>query len=88
MNPIPTASGLPPTVALTDERIGIAPLGRILLPLGRILFGIPMAIFGIQHFMYATFVHTLMPVWIPVRLCGGALVVAGRAAKRGRFVTG
>ena len=57
-------------------------------PLGRVLFGISMVIFGIQHFMYAPFVHTLMPPWIPVRpfwtyFTGIALMSAGVAITTG-----
>jgi len=32
---------------------------------GRWLTGIPMAVFGVQHFMYARFVVTEIPRWIP-----------------------
>ncbi|HKC10867.1 MAG TPA: hypothetical protein VKI41_02290, partial [Vicinamibacteria bacterium] len=38
------------------------------LLLGRMLFALPMAVFGVQHFMYATFVATLIPNWIPGHL--------------------
>lgn len=34
----------------------------------RILFAIPWIIFGIQHFMYADFVATLVPAYMPVRI--------------------
>ncbi|HWF90957.1 MAG TPA: hypothetical protein VN684_01675 [Terriglobales bacterium] len=36
--------------------------------LGRILYGVPLIVFGIQHFLYAQFISTLIPVWIPRRL--------------------
>ncbi|HXB55487.1 MAG TPA: hypothetical protein VN461_11925 [Vicinamibacteria bacterium] len=38
------------------------------LTLGRLLFALPMAVFGVQHFMYATFVATLIPNWLPGHL--------------------
>jgi len=39
-------------------------MGKLIL-LGRLLFAIPMVIFGVQHFMYAAFIATLIPGWIP-----------------------
>jgi uncharacterized membrane protein len=39
--------------------------GSPTVTLGRTLFALPMAVFGVQHFMYATFVATLIPAWIP-----------------------
>jgi uncharacterized membrane protein YphA (DoxX/SURF4 family) len=38
------------------------------LTLGRSLFAISMVVFGAQHFMYAGFIATLIPAWIPVHL--------------------
>ena len=35
---------------------------------GRILYALPLIVFGIQHFMYARFIATLIPAWIPARL--------------------
>jgi len=35
---------------------------------GRLLFAFSMAVFGLQHFMYATFIATLIPSWIPAHL--------------------
>jgi uncharacterized membrane protein len=35
--------------------------------LGRILFAISLVVFGTQHFLYARFVATLVPAWIPGR---------------------
>lgn len=35
---------------------------------GRILYALPLIVFGVQHFMYARFVATLVPAWIPARL--------------------
>ncbi len=36
--------------------------------LGRIPFAVPLMVFGVQHFLYARFIATLVPVWIPGRL--------------------
>jgi len=35
---------------------------------GRILFGVCLPVCGIQHFMYASFVTTFIPGWIPMPL--------------------
>ncbi|GAB3918312.1 hypothetical protein [Larkinella terrae] len=35
---------------------------------GRILFAVSLLIFAIQHFMYAQYISTLIPAWIPARL--------------------
>jgi uncharacterized membrane protein len=35
--------------------------------MGRIHFAISLAVFGTQHFLYARFVATLVPAWIPGR---------------------
>jgi uncharacterized membrane protein len=35
---------------------------------GRGLFAISLPVFGVQHFLYAHFVATLIPDWIPARL--------------------
>jgi uncharacterized membrane protein len=36
--------------------------------LGRVLFGLPLLVFGVQHFLYARYVATLVPSWIPGHL--------------------
>jgi len=36
--------------------------------LGRFLFAFSMIVFGAQHFMYAAFIATLIPAWIPFHL--------------------
>ena len=36
-----------------------------LATLGRYLFALSMIVFGIQHFLYVTFLVTLIPAWIP-----------------------
>jgi uncharacterized membrane protein len=38
---------------------------KVLIPLGSILFSITITVFGIEHFLYAEFVKTLVPDWIP-----------------------
>jgi uncharacterized membrane protein YphA (DoxX/SURF4 family) len=35
---------------------------------GRMLFAFSMVVFGAQHFMYAGFIATLIPAWIPFHL--------------------
>jgi uncharacterized membrane protein len=59
-------------------------LSRMLPPISlcRLLFGAFLLIGGIQHFMYPTFVATLVPAWIPGSLfwtyfAGVALIAAG-----------
>jgi uncharacterized membrane protein len=42
--------------------------GTPLAALGRALFALPMAVFGVQHFLYAAFIATLIPAWIPAHL--------------------
>src|SRR5882757_7546450 len=55
---------------------------------GRILFAISLGVFGVQHFLYANFIATLIPGWIPAHLfwayfvgaafCAAALSIALR----------
>ncbi|MGH9400842.1 MAG: hypothetical protein ACRD2P_01900, partial [Terriglobia bacterium] len=50
--------------------------------LGRFLLAAPMILFGVDHFIFAPFVATIVPPWIPWRLfwvyfCGVALFAAG-----------
>ncbi|NCD70230.1 hypothetical protein [Mucilaginibacter agri] len=40
----------------------------IINKLGKYLFAIPWLIFGIQHYLYATFVTSLVPVYMPLKL--------------------
>ena len=49
---------------------------------GRFLYGVPMVVFGVQHFMYAAFIASLIPTWVPgnyflAYITGLALVAAG-----------
>lgn len=39
-----------------------------LADVGRFLIAISLVVFAVQHFMYARFVATLIPAWIPARL--------------------
>ena len=39
-----------------------------LADIGRFLIAISLVLFAVQHFMYAGFVATLIPAWIPARL--------------------
>jgi uncharacterized membrane protein YphA (DoxX/SURF4 family) len=52
-----------------------------LADVGRFLIAISLVVFAVQHFMYARFVATLVPAWIPARLfwayfTGAAFVAA------------
>jgi uncharacterized membrane protein len=35
---------------------------------GRILFAVSLIVFAVQHFLYAEFIATLVPAWIPFKL--------------------
>jgi hypothetical protein len=35
---------------------------------GRLLFAVSLAVFGVQHFLYAAFIATLVPSWVPGHL--------------------
>lgn len=55
---------------------------KMLGEIGRWLFAIAMIIFGAQHFMYAAYVATLIPGWIPghlffTYLTGAGMIAAG-----------
>jgi uncharacterized membrane protein len=57
--------------------------GKLIL-FGQLLFGLSMIVFGAQHFMYASFLATLVMVWLPahlfwIYLTGTAMVAAGLA---------
>ncbi len=43
-------------------------LAGTLIWLGRFLFAISLLVFGTQHFLYARFIATLLPAWIPWHL--------------------
>ncbi|HKR96671.1 MAG TPA: hypothetical protein VJW55_14945 [Candidatus Angelobacter sp.] len=60
------AAGMEPRGSTSTPTVGPrkAPFAEV----GRILYALPLIVFGIQHFMYARFVATLVPAWIPARL--------------------
>jgi uncharacterized membrane protein len=47
---------------------------------GRFAFAPPLGIIGVQHFLYATFLATLVPAWIPAPLFWAYLVGAALIA--------
>ena len=52
-----------------DAQNPALPLGKSALAHnGRILFAISLIVFAVQHFMYADFIATLVPAWIPFKL--------------------
>jgi hypothetical protein len=62
-----------------------------LLDAGRILIAISLVVFAVQHFIYAGFVATLVPAWIPERLfwayfTGTAFVAAALSFVAGKMV--
>jgi uncharacterized membrane protein len=68
---------------------GSVPVARA----GRILFGLCFVVLGAQHFMYAGFIATLVPAWIPGGglfwnyATGVGLIAAGIAIGAGRLAT-
>jgi uncharacterized membrane protein len=57
-------------------------LNANLILLGRVIFGVSLVIFGWQHFLYATFLASLVPAWLPAHLfwiyfTGAGMVAAG-----------
>ncbi len=64
---------------------------RMLGRLGRWLIAISLVVFAVQHFMYAGFVATLIPAWIPGRLfwayfTGAAFVAAALSFVSGKMI--
>lgn len=62
--------------------------GRMERP-GRVLFAATMVVFGLQHFLYAGFLATLIPSWIPLHLfweyfVGAAFIAAAAALAANR----
>jgi uncharacterized membrane protein YphA (DoxX/SURF4 family) len=54
---------------------------NFLIRAGRYLYAISLAVFSFQHFIYADFIATLIPTWIPARLfwayfVGGAFIAS------------
>lgn len=59
-------------------------VGGKLVLIGRLVFGLSMVIFGWQHFLYAKFLVTLVPAWLPahafwIYVTGTGMIVAGLA---------
>jgi uncharacterized membrane protein len=57
--------------------------GKLVL-IGRLVLGVSIVIFGWQHFLYATFLVTLVPAWLPahafwIYFTGTGMIVAGLA---------
>src|SRR5215468_2751995 len=57
---------------------------------GLLAFALSLMVFGYQHFLYAKFIATLVPAWIPFHLfwvyfTGVGLMVTGLAVLVGRF---
>ena len=72
------ASGSSSTVRIPDR------VGRWSRVVGPMLFGGPLIVFGIEHFVYARYVATLVPAWIPghlfwTYLVGVTFIVAAAA---------
>jgi uncharacterized membrane protein len=40
----------------------------VIMMIGRFMFAVSLVVFGVQHFMYAEFVGTIVPAWIPWHL--------------------
>ncbi len=55
----------------TAHGLRLKPANNILSHLatiGRVVFAIALVVFAVQHFLYAKFVATIVPAWIPARL--------------------
>ncbi|HWW18916.1 MAG TPA: hypothetical protein VNY81_09860 [Candidatus Saccharimonadales bacterium] len=73
-----------------DKTSGPSAGANWLLLLGRFLFAISMIVFGAQHFMYAAYIATLVPAWIPFHLfwvyfTGTGFIAAGLCIATGIF---
>ncbi|HLK53171.1 MAG TPA: hypothetical protein VKU42_06930, partial [Candidatus Angelobacter sp.] len=67
------AAGIAPA---QDKQLQISDQSRSLINTGRVLYALPLIVFAVQHFMYAQFVATLVPAWIPARLFWACFVGA------------
>ena len=89
-NPCKTLALLGAALCLTEHRIdsagvsfAVIRLAKKLRPLSWIFLGVFLVVCGVQHFVYAGFVDTLVPAWIPpgprfwTCFSGIALVVGG-----------
>jgi uncharacterized membrane protein len=75
------ASMSTPTAVPAGTTGGDPPV-RGIFTAGRFFIAVSLFVFGAQHFIYAQFVSTLIPAWIPARLffayfVGAAFVAAG-----------
>jgi uncharacterized membrane protein len=53
------------------DGLRLEPTNKVLSRLaifGRVVFAIALVVFAVQHFLYAKFVATIVPAWIPARL--------------------
>lgn len=69
----------------------VNPVGP-LFKVGQLLFAVALVIFGIQHMMYAKFIATLIPAWIPGHLfwayfVGAAFLASALAIATTRLAT-
>jgi len=70
------------TLAFAAAAAVLAGAPAAVVILGRLLFAFAMVVFGVQHFMYAGFVASVVPSWIPgplawTYLTGVAMIAAG-----------
>ncbi|HEX3768175.1 MAG TPA: hypothetical protein VHT72_07340 [Puia sp.] len=55
--------------AIIISGYALNPTGKsVLARYGRIFFAVSLIVFAVQHFMYADFIGTLVPAWIPFKL--------------------
>jgi uncharacterized membrane protein len=76
---------------LPDSSLGWNNALDVVLGAGRYLFAIALVVIGVQHFMYAKFVATLVPAWIPWHLfwtyfVGVAFFAAAASIAKGKMV--
>jgi len=77
----------------TPDGLRFEPTDKVLshlATLGRVVFAVALVVFAVQHFLYAKFVATIIPAWIPARLfwsyfVGVAFVAAALAIVTGRM---
>jgi uncharacterized membrane protein YphA (DoxX/SURF4 family) len=77
-------TGVAELVCLGGVAIALAGARRA----GRVVYGIPLVVFGVQHIMYADFVATLVPAWIPGQLFWAYFVAAAFFAAAAALATG
>ena len=74
------------------SRKSSAPAGPVdaTVNFGRLLVTVSLVIFGVQHFMYHTFIASLIPAWMPARIflayfTGAAFLAAALSFATGRL---